>query len=173
MPVSLDVTVGGASANSFASDAEADAYHANRLNSGAWTAASEDDQARALIEATRDLSMLGFLGTRVDSVQVLSWPRFNAVNPDGLSAFEVFGTTVIPQRVKDATCELALEFLRAGTTDIATTDPNNGVIEKTVDVLTTRWQPGQRPIGLTRYPRVLKLISPLLAVGPGRVRLTR
>jgi Putative DnaT-like ssDNA binding protein len=175
VPVTLDATVGGAAANTFATDAEADAYIGNRLNSGAWSAASGDDQARALIEATRELSTMIWQGSRATDTQALSWPRFLAPNPDGVTItwWAYYDPGVIPQRIKDATCELALEFLRAGSSDIASTDTNSGVIEKTVDVLTTRWQPGQRPLGLNRFPRVLKLISPLLSIGTGQVRLTR
>jgi hypothetical protein len=175
VPVTLDATVGGAAANTFATDAEADDYIGNRLNSGAWSAASEDDQARALIEATRELSTMIWQGSRATDTQALSWPRFLAPNPDGVTItwWAYYDPAIIPQRIKDATCELALEFLRAGTSDIASTDTAAGVIEKTVDVLTTRWQPGQRPLGLNRFPRVMKLISPLLSIGTGQVRLTR
>jgi hypothetical protein len=175
VPVTLDPTVGGASANTFVALAEAVTYHGNRLNAGAWAAASTDDQSRALIEATRELSTMIWQGSRATDTQALSWPRFLAPNPDGVQItwFAYYDPTILPQRIKDATCELALEFLRAGTSDIASTDTNSGVIEKQVDVLVTRWQPGQRPLGLNRYPRVLKLISPLLSIGTGQVRLTR
>ena len=79
-----------------------------------------------------------------------------------------------PQRIRDATCERALEFLRAGPTDVAALDSKAGVIEKTVGPLTTRWVgPSQREAGLARYPRVMKLIGPLLGIGSGQVRLTR
>lgn len=175
MPVTLDPTVGGAAANTFVALAEALTYHGNRLNAGAWSVASTDDQSRALIEATRELSTMVWQGARATDTQALSWPRFLAPNPDSAAVayWAYFDSTVIPQRIKDATCELALEFLRAGTADIASTDSTAGVIEKTVDVLTTRWQPGQRPTGLNRFPRVMKLISPLLEIGSGQVRLTR
>lgn len=175
MPVTLDPTPGGASANTFVSLAEATAYLGNRLNSGAWTAASPDDQSRALIEATRKISTMIWQGSRATDTQALSWPRFLAPNPDGVTItwWAYYDPAIIPQRIKDATCELALEFLRAGTNDIANADPNAGVIEKQVDVLITRWQAGQRPVGLNRFTRVMDLIGPLLSIGTGQVRLTR
>lgn len=173
MPITVDATAGGAAANSFVTVAEADAYLAARLNSSAW--AGVDPKAQALIEATRELSTMIWQGSRATDTQALSWPRFLAPNPDGVTItwWAYYDPAIIPQRIKDATCELALEFLRAGTSDIASTDSNAGVIEKTVDVLTTRWQPGQRPLGLNRFPRVMKLIGPLLSIGTGQVRLTR
>ena len=163
--------VGSASANSFVSVAEADLYLEARLNSSLWT--GTEPKKAALIEAARELSALRWQGHRADATQALSWPRANAPDPDGISDYVYFDTTEIPQRIKDAQCELALEFLRAGTTDIAGADQNAGVIQKTVDVLTTVWSPGQRPQGLARYPRVQKLIAPLLGIGSAQVRLTR
>ena len=172
MAVTVVETVGSASANAFVSVAEADAYLEARLNSSAW--AGTEPKKQAIIEATRELSAINWQGYRVDTTQALSWPRYNAPNPDSTSCLEVFATTVIPQRIKDATCELALEFLRLGTTDAAALDSTAGVIEETVGPLTTRWaDPSQRAAGLARYPRVQKAIAPLLGIGSGQVRLTR
>lgn len=164
MALVVNATVGDASANSYVTLAEATAYMESRLNGSAWMTATEDSQNRALVEATRELTPLDWSGTRVTDTQALSWPRRYATNPDST----YFGTqwydeAVVPQRVKDATCELAFQFLKAGTTDIAALDPTTGVIEKTVDVLTTRWaDPYSRPTGLALYPRVLALIGVLL-----------
>jgi hypothetical protein len=170
--ITVDATVGGAAANSFVTVAEADSYLEARLNSAAWT--GTEPKKQAVIEATRSLSALAWQGNRADDTQFLSWPRFNASNPDGTSALDVYDDDVIPQRIKDATCELALEFLRAGTTDIANPESSSGVIEKTVGPLTTRWaDPSQRLSGLARFPRVMALINPLLVVPAGQVRLVR
>lgn len=170
MAVTVVETVGSASANSFVSVAEADAYLEARLNSSLW--AGTEPKKQAVIEATREISAMIWQGYRVTATQALSWPRANAPDPDAISDYVYFDTDVIPQRVKDATCELALEFLKAGTTDIAGTDKGAGVIEKTVDVLTTRWA-SPTPGGLARYPRVMKLLAPLLGIGSGQVRLVR
>ena len=82
-------------------------------------------------------------------------------------------TASVPTRVKDAQIELALEFVKAGTTDIAAADPGTGVIEETVDVITTRWTPYARASGLSRYPRVLSRIGPMLATTAGSLELAR
>jgi hypothetical protein len=166
MPVAIDATAGGASANSFVTLAEATTYMQGRMNSDAFDNATTDEQNRSLVEATRDVSVMEYVGRRASSTQVLSWPRWGATDPDSAYGW-LFVSTVVPQRIKDATCELAFQYLSAGSSDLASADPNAGVIEKTVDVLTTRWQPFQRPTGLSRFPRVLNLIRPLLAAGTG------
>ena len=167
MSITIVATVGSATANSFVTEAEAIAYVATRLNASSWTtvtgATCTETEKAALIESTRELSALAWKGQRVDSTQVLSWPRQWVENPDSpVGAWDFYATTVIPQRVKDAQCELALEFLKAGTTDVAALPSSDGVIQKTVDVLTTIWaEPHARVKGLARYPRVLALLRPL------------
>ena len=163
MAVVIVATVGSASANSFATLAEATSYMEARLNSTLWDAATTDSQNRALVEATRELSAKTWNGNRVDEIQALSWPRDWAVDPDSPTA-DFYDTTLVPQRVKDAAVELAFQFVKAGTTDVAALDPNIGTIEKTVDVLTTRYaEPYARAKGLERYPSVMRYIRPLLA----------
>lgn len=173
MPLAIVATVGAATANSFVTVAEADTYLEARLNSAAWTGV--DPKMQALIEATRELCALGgWLGYRVDTTQALAFPRADLENPDDPTPGTYYATTIIPQRVKDATCELALEFLRAGTTDVAAAPATTGVTEKTVDVLTTRYaDPSQQLQGLMRFPRIWALIAPLLGVGASQVRLVR
>lgn len=165
MTVTIDTTVGGASTNSYVDVTTATTYLGARLNASAWTTASTDDQAAALVEAFRSLNQLLYSGNRAADIQAAQWPRWYATNPDATAfSWQYYDSTIIPQRMKDAQCELALEFLRAGTTDIASQDSTVGIIEKTVDVLTTRYaDPYQRPQGLARFPRVMGLISPLLA----------
>lgn len=166
MSITITATVGSASANSFVTELEQISYMATRLNASSWTSVSgttcTEDEKKAMIEATRELSALAgraWVGTRVDGTQALSWPRTNAVNPD--TGF-YYSTTEIPQRVKDATCELAFQFLKAGTTDLAAADSAAGIKSKTVDVLSTTYlDPRERPDGLARFPRVLGWVSPL------------
>lgn len=163
MALTIDATVGGAATNSFVTVAEMTAYCEGRLNATLWTGV-DAAQTPALVEATRELTTLTWVGTRVTATQAQAWPRRYALNPD--APFGVtwwYDTTSVPQRVKDAACELALQFLKAGTTDIAALPANDGVIEKAVDVLKTRWaHPGNQKRGLARYPSVYRYIRPLL-----------
>lgn len=109
----IDATVGGASANSYITRANATTYFDERLNSGAWTSASDADKDRALIQATRRLDQEDWQGVRVTTGQALDWPRYWATDEDG----EEYAADAIPQPIQDATCELALRFLNDGTTD--------------------------------------------------------
>lgn len=129
-------TIGSASANSYATIAEADTYFDNRLNVSTWGASSDDDQLRALIMAANTFNQDSFnwLGSRVNSTQRLAFPRQGCPKVDssamvfpGAGAFFFSGsyqdyylTTEIPQPVKDAQCELAL-YLLANATSIGQT----------------------------------------------------
>lgn len=166
MAATIDATVGGASANSFVTAAEFSAYMETRLNDSAYTSATTDERTRALIEATRDLSARPWQGYRVDDTQALSWPRQWAHNPDDPYQ-DYYDTTVIPDRVKRATYELALAFLKAGTTDIVSQDEDLEVQSKEIAgaIRTEYVAPSHRLRGLNRYPAVTREISMLLAGG--------
>lgn len=171
MTYTVDATVGGASANSFVTSAEMTTYCEARLNASTWTGAAA--QIPALTEATRDLSVLAWQGIRVSSAQALAWPRDQV--PDVDDPFQLYySTTAIPQRIKDATCELALQYLKAGTTDLAALDSTTNVLRERVDVLETEYTaPGQRATGLARYPRVWALVRPLLESSGPTFRVER
>ena len=179
MALTIVATVGASDANSFSTEAEQIAYMATRLNATAWTtftgAVCTESEKAAMIEATRELSALtGWLGYRVTTTQALALPRDLLLNPDDPTPGTYYLTTVIPQRVKDAACELAFQFLKAGTTDVAAASETAGIIEETVGPLTTRWaSPSEQVQGLMRYPRVWTLIAPLLSTGASQVRLVR
>jgi hypothetical protein len=162
MAVTIDATVGGASSNSFTTLAEANTYMESRLNASSWeTDATDDEKNRALVEATRELSVMHWLGERTDGTQALSWPRQWAHDPDS-PIQDYYATTVIPQRVKDATMELALQFVKNGTTDVAALDPQSGIKRKKIDVIETEYDTARRPVGLNAYPSVTRHIKPLL-----------
>jgi hypothetical protein len=176
LAVTIDAAVGGASANSFVTLAEAAAYLEGRLNASTWeTDATTDNKNRALVEATRELTVLGWKGSRADDTQALSWPRQWAVDPDASVPGVFYASTEVPQRVKDATMELAFQFIKSGTTDVAALPSTDGVISKTIDVISTTYaDPSQRARGLQRFPRVYSLIAPLLAgAAAGRLRVER
>ena len=188
--ITIVATPGGASSNSFCTEAEYIAYTATRLNVPEDTTVSgsacTETEKMALIEAARELTNAPWAAQRTFLTQALAWPQRYAMNPD---APAITGITdiaqlyfdpglageaaSIPARVKHAQIELALEFIKAGTTDLAAADPNAGIIEKTVDVLTTRWSPYARPTGWARFPRVLDYIAPMLAGSAGGLEVVR
>lgn len=182
MAVTLVWTVGAVDANSFMSETEMERYVGSLLRTGIVYTGTDAQQA-AMVEATRDLNLLPWAGARSSATQALAWPRIYAENPDlvgvatGLVAYSLdahrriydFPTNVVPQRVKDAACELAVQYLIAGTNSGAA-DANMGVIEKTVGPLTTKWQTASaRATGWRRFPRVVQLVRPLLRGQPSTV----
>lgn len=182
MPVSITTTVGSATANSYVTLAEAETAMEARLNADAWTAATTDLKNRALVEAQAELQSLDWVGTRTDAVQALAWPREYAIDPDAPSDADLdtlpdptFDDDEIPVRVKQAQIELAFQFIKAGTTDLAMASGSDGILRKKVGPLETEYAgPGQRATrGLSRFPRVIALIAPLLSSGAGGISVER
>lgn len=96
---------GKADANSYATVAEADAYHETRLFVTAWTGASTPDKTAALIWATRVIDeQTTWDGARVDQRQALQWPRYGVPSRDRNIPFD---SDIVPVFLKDATAEMA------------------------------------------------------------------
>ena len=111
MAVVLDATVSGASANSYLTVVEADAYVNMYLltesNRDAWADQDPDDKSRLLIQATRQLDWyFKWVGERTDDDQALGWPRYQAYREELL-----LPETEIPFEIKHATVEMALWLL--------------------------------------------------------------
>ena len=103
----IDATVGGASANSFATEAEADTYHEsliqNRVSS--WVNADSTVKIPALITAARIMDeRYEWRGFTADEDQRLLWPRNGILDVLKIS---IIAEDVIPQRLKDAQSEFA------------------------------------------------------------------
>jgi hypothetical protein len=102
---------GLADANAYASVADADAYHEGHLYATAWTGATADKKAAALVMASRLIDALfQFNGVRTKATQALQWPREDCPDPDANA--DVVGQRfvlgdVVPKAVADATCETA------------------------------------------------------------------
>jgi hypothetical protein len=105
---------GLANANAYADVADGDVYHAGHLYASAWTAASADQKAVALVMASRLLDAeYRFAGTRAVASQALQWPREDCPDPD---TGDVVPENSVPKPVLEATCELARELLIADRT---------------------------------------------------------
>ncbi|MEY4386952.1 MAG: hypothetical protein RLY20_2235 [Verrucomicrobiota bacterium] len=98
-------------ANAYASVADGDAYHEGHLYATAWTTATADKKAAALVMATRLIDALfQFSGVRTKATQALQWPREDCPDPDANpeSVGQRFVLSdVVPKAVVDATCESA------------------------------------------------------------------
>ena len=80
---------------------DAQTYFEGKLHIPAWVEADEDQRNRALREASTRIDQLAFRGAKTSDLQDLEWPRINTSYADD----------VIPQRVKNATCEVAYALL--------------------------------------------------------------
>ena len=116
MPLTLikEDGTGKADANAYANVADGDAYHAGHLYATAWTAASADQKAVALVMASRLIDAeYQFGGTRSVATQSLQWPREDCPDPD---AGDMVAETMVPKAVVEAACELARELIIADRT---------------------------------------------------------
>ena len=108
--MTLTVTPGSATADSYASLVAALAYHAAKGNA-AWATATDANREPALRRATAwvDMAYRGrWSGYRVyGRVQALDWPRSGVVDLEGYTVDYL----TIPPEVVNATCEAALREL--------------------------------------------------------------
>lgn len=108
--MALIETVGAANANTYATQAELEAYLATRLPTMTLAAASNSVKEAALRMAARLLdASFDWTGTAVDETQALCWPRSGMLTRNGYS----IPTTTIPQALKDAQCEFAAQLYAA------------------------------------------------------------
>lgn len=157
---------GFSTANSYASVADGDAYHAGHLYATKWTGATDGDKAVALVMATRLIdSYCHFLGLRKTDTQALQWPRVevpdresaaNAYEP-GLARLNLIGpvylsSDTVPQCVIDATCEEA----RALLIEDRTANPTGeGLVSSLVDDSKFVFDKTDRPPVLTATAQAL------------------
>jgi len=119
----LETGAGITASNSYVAVAECDTYHEGHLYAEAWTGATADQKAAALIMATRTLDhTIEWFGLKASMAQSLDWPRERVPNPESRSLVALINdgsylpANEIPQRLKEATCELARELLKADRT---------------------------------------------------------
>lgn len=125
----LIATPGAVDANSYATLAEANAFHAQTLNASVWTAASDANKEIALQWATRLLDeQVSWIGEIVTDTQALRWPRAGVYTPDGI----LLDSDSIPTFLKNATAELAKQLLA---NDRTAETSSFGISELTVDVV--------------------------------------
>lgn len=104
MALTLDASIGGAAANSYADETYGDDYHDSRLFVTDWTGASTAIKEAALVWATRLLDThFEWLGGKYTLTQALRWPRFGALDRDG----ELIDSAELPTSLQNAVSELA------------------------------------------------------------------
>lgn len=111
MSVTITATVGSETANSFVTLAEFRTYLGQRLNSAnVLSTRSATDMSIALIDAGREFNEKAWRGVKADDDQSMAWPRRYVMIPDGV---EYLASDAIPQAIKDAQCERAVELLES------------------------------------------------------------
>lgn len=170
--MTLTTTAGDAAANSYASLAEAAAYHTARGNS-TWTGTDALKEA-ALIRATQWLD--GRYGARWPGIrwklrlQALDWPRAYVQDRDGTL---VDGVTV-PVEVVNATCEAALRELVAPGS--LSPDLTPGTAKVLTEVKGIKWTPLRASAGVKDMTLTITAVDRALSQligGADQVRVMR
>ena len=122
MAITIDATIGGASANSYQTLADAQSIVDGMVQDAdvtAWAAATTDAKNRALYTATQRLDRERFIGARSTDTQLLQWPRTGVRKPDTyINTYAVgfpfrittdyYTDTEIPDQIKKAQVMLAV-----------------------------------------------------------------
>jgi len=124
MAITINATVGSASANSYITLSDANAIVEGLVKDDdvtAWEAGSTSDdyRNRALYTAAQRIDRERFLGARVDDTQAMQWPRTGVRKPDTyINTYAVgfpfrittdyFTDTEIPDQIKKAQVVLAV-----------------------------------------------------------------
>jgi hypothetical protein len=160
---------GQTNANAYADVADGDAYHEGHLYATAWTAASADQKAVALVMASRLIDCeVQFVGVKAVAWQALQWPRRQCRIPD---YEDELSADSVPKAVMDATCELARELIIADRTAAPAGEglsyQNNGSVQTGYDKSDTR------PVISRVAQAMLAKFGAMTKATSGAVRLVR
>jgi len=92
--------------NSYASIGESITYFFDTLRRTRWDAIDTNTKSAALIDATRYLDRLNWVGSKTSSAQALAWPRSGVVDKEG----QAVDSSTVPAFIKEATYEVALRL---------------------------------------------------------------
>lgn len=98
-----------AGADSYISLADAETYFTNHGPPSGWTGTDAVKEGALRYAASWLDSTYAWAGVIVDSDQALDWPRSGVYDDEG----RLLAADEIPQRLRDAQCEAALEHLSA------------------------------------------------------------
>lgn len=125
--------------------------------SGAGDAAGE----AALVMACDLMETLDWRGTKTEGDGPLVWPRTDVVLDDGTE----IAVDEIPQKIKDAQCQLAIE--NAAGTDLQPSGTGQEVIREKVDVLEVEYAPGGGGTVTPQFNKAMAMLAPYLESGGG------
>lgn len=158
--------------NSYITIAEADAYWSDRNNS-VWSAGTTASKEKALIEATQYIDntydFIGYHGTLNLDTQPLAWPRDAVIIQSGpFKGVDVLND-VVPQAIKDAQAELALEALSARLDPVL--DRGGDIKSVKVDVIEVEYM--DWAVSSKTFNFVRKLLRPFTRGSKHNIRLER
>lgn len=118
--MAFDPTVSGADSNSYISVAAADAYFAFHLDGVQfWNSLPTVTKQAALVQATNRLDVETFSGRPTTNTQRLQFPRLYVLDRNykddrvvDASGNVYIDSDKIPRELADATCEMALHYLK-------------------------------------------------------------
>ena len=138
MALVLNATPGDPAANSYCTVAEADSYHEGHLYASTWTAALTATKEAALVMATRLLDeRYEWAAFPATTTQALQWPRDGSVLD--VLQLSYIPSTVVPQKLKEATAELARQLIANDSTANSQVE-TQGLTELTVGSITLRFK---------------------------------
>jgi hypothetical protein len=185
MAVTIDATVGSASANSYLTLSDAQDIVDGMVeddDSVAWESASDDQKNRALYTATQRLDRERFLGARATDTQALQWPRTGVRKPDTYvntyaTGFpfrisdDYFTDTEIPDQIKRAQVVLAI-YLNSNKDGIGLSGLED---YKSVSIGSLSVTPDKTgAVGADRVPPLFeRYLTGLRISGPGNIAIKR
>ena len=185
MAVTIDATVGGASANSYITLTDANSLVEAMISSddvSKWGTGNTDSRNRALAAATQRLDRERFLGARTNSTQALQWPREGVRKPDTyIQSFshgfpfrlteDYYTNTEIPDQVKRAQVELAV-YLHSNVDGISLSGLEDFKSVKIGSIEVTPDKSGA--VGADRVPPMFeRYLTGLRISGPGNIAIRR
>jgi len=183
MPLTLikETGAGLVDANSYADVADGNAYHDGHLYATAWTGATDNQKAVALVMASRLIDAeFQFNGTRTNAVQGMQWPRAKCPEPDAIHVplqallpipSDYVRYDSVPKAVVQAACEMARELLIA---DRTTAPAGEGLKYQNVGGTQTGYDKTDRRAVLSQVAQVmLAKYGSQISARSGAVRLMR
>jgi len=151
--MAIESTSGSNTANSYVSYAESLAYMITRVGASKWVDLEQVEAEAYLITAARQIELAQWSGFKSSKTQSLNWPRSQVYD------YENNVISGIPQKLKDAQCELAYWYFTEPDRFLSDTDLTqiSSLSAGPLDI-----QVNSKP---QLYPAVVDQI--LNAIGPG------
>ena len=171
MAATINATLSSASANSYVTLAEADAYFETVPDATTWDNKLDDARNRALIAATRWIDSFVYFGDRCDDGQALKFPR-NNYQVDGVE----LACSKIPNNIKYAQYELSRAL--ANDTDAMTGNvgTNGNISEAKLGDLAVKYNTASQGTGsvnniLDVYPWLQSYLGAYMLGGAGTFQM--